>query len=159
MEKTKTFIDFDGVILNSNKLILAEREKNGNQTWDEFFSSFNWRELYSIASEIDESLTVLHELELRQADISILSKVHTLNEALAKVQYLRDQEIHFPILLVPPHIRKSQIYIPTKGEILVDDSEKNINDWENQGGTGILFSEDYEDDTSKKVKSLKFLLK
>ena len=58
------------------------------------------------------------------------------------------------------------VYLPNDGSILVDDSYKNIVDWNQNGGHGILFLNDdiLEDEEMElmkitKVKSLKFLLK
>ena len=77
----------------------------------------------------------------------------------AKVYDLRNnREIETPILFVPPHVKKSEIYIPNNKEILIDDSLKNINDWNNKGGEGILFDINANDNEKQKVKSLEFLL-
>lgn len=77
----------------------------------------------------------------------------------AKVSALRSRKVEVPILFVPPHIKKSQIYLPGNGEILVDDSIKNIVDWEQKGGNGIYFSEELEAPTKvRKIKSLKEII-
>lgn len=59
----------------------------------------------------------------------------------AKTKALRDRNVKVPILFVPLHIKKSQIYIPSNGEILIDDSIKNLSDWEKNGGKGVYFNE------------------
>ena len=101
----------------------------------------------------------MKELQSRKEKIAILTKVHTLLEAQAKIYDLREnRKIEVPIMIVPAHVKKSQIYYPKNGEILVDDSSKNILDWNLKGGRGILFAET-EDYDNNKVKSLNFLLK
>ena len=41
-------------------------------------------------------------------------------------------------------MKKSQLYLPNNGEILIDDSIKNLIDWEQKGGKSIYFNEDLE---------------
>ena len=62
-----------------------------------------------------------------------------------------------PILFVPPHVKKSQIYLPNNGEILIDDSIKNLIDWEQKGGKSIYFSE--KSDVSSQFETIKALNK
>ena len=47
-------------------------------------------------------------------------------------------------MFVPPHVKKSEIYLPKNGEILIDDSIKNLKDWSNNGGESIYFNENLE---------------
>lgn len=62
----------------------------------------------------------------------------------AKVKALRSRKVEVPVLFVPPHVKKSQIYLPNNGEILIDDSVKNLIDWEQKGGKGIHFNEELD---------------
>ena len=73
----------------------------------------------------------------------------------AKVKSLRSRKIEVPILFVPPHIKKSQIYLPNNGEILIDDSIKNLIDWEQNGGKSIYFNENLNSNEQfETIKSL-----
>lgn len=158
MEK-KIFLDLDGVILDSEKRVVDLKKTYNDLSWDDFFNIIDWDKLLSESISINNSVEIINDIQKRKNNISILTKVHTLLEAQAKINELRNKRnITIPIIIVPPHIRKSQIYIPTNGEILVDDSEKNINDWNIKGGRGILFCHDDNIDNNK-VKSLEFLLK
>ena len=77
----------------------------------------------------------------------------------AKVNALRERKIEVPILFVPPHIKKSQIYLPKNREILIDDSIKNLLDWKQKGGIGIYFNENLESVPGfETIKSLKKVL-
>ena len=72
---------------------------------------------------------------------------------------LRNKKIEVPILFVPPHVKKSQIYLPNNGEILIDDSIKNLIDWEQNGGNSIYFNEDLESVSQfKTIKTLSIVL-
>lgn len=62
----------------------------------------------------------------------------------AKVKKIRSLGIEIPIMFVPPHVKKSEIYLPQNGEILIDDSIKNLKDWSNNGGESIYFNENLE---------------
>lgn len=158
MEK-KIFLDLDGVILDSEKRVVDLKKRYNDLSWDDFFNIIDWDKLLSESISINNSIEIINDIQKIKNNISILTKVHTLIEAQAKINELRNKRnITIPIIIVPPHIKKSQIYIPTNGEILVDDSEKNIKDWNINGGKGILFCQDDNIDNNK-VKSLEFLLK
>ena len=90
--------------------------------------------------------------------MAILTKVHTLNEMIAKTEVLRDYKITVPIMFVPPRVSKTSIYLPSTGEILIDDSLKNLEDWKSHGGIGIYFSEEKISSDFKTIKSIKKVL-
>lgn len=163
METNYTFLDLDGVILDSEqrvKVLINKFQPNSKSEWEEFFDSINWRELLEDSKPINNSVEIIKELELMKKKLMILTKIHTFDEMKAKTFDLREnRKITLPILFVPPHVRKSQIYMPTQHEILIDDSQKNIDDWIKNGGNGILFDEMCEKETKNKVRSLEFLLK
>ncbi len=76
-----------------------------------------------------------------------------------KVEEIRtSQKINCPIIFVPPDLKKHQIIIPN-GQVLIDDSAKNIAEWIGHGGKGYIFEPNISNNTLKKVKSLEFLLK
>ena len=155
----KVFLDLDGVLLDSEKRIIRLRNQNSSLSWDEFFQNVDWNTLFEESKSINNSIEIIQEVQKYMDNIFILTKIHCLLEAQAKIDNLRNKRnITIPIIIVPPHVNKSKIYIPTNGEILVDDSQKNIDDWNKNGGKGILFSE-IDDIENNKVKSLKFLLK
>lgn len=144
MENKRIFIDFDGVIYDSEKLVV-ERKKNFSQlTWDEFFEQLNWFDLLNEANIINESTDYILKAQQNERNIAILTKIHTLLEMEAKVKKIRSLGIEIPIMFVPPHVKKSEIYLPKNGEILIDDSIKNLKDWSNNGGESIYFNENLE---------------
>ena len=56
-------------------------------------------------------------------------------------------------------MKKSEVYLPDSHSLLVDDSQKNIDDWNLHGGKGILFDANVDYNSKDKVKSLHFLLR
>ena len=67
-----------------------------------------------------------------------MTKVHSLNEAIAKINYFRNNKIKNNIIIVPDGISKSQIVNPF-GNILVDDGNNNLVDWEENFGISYYF--------------------
>lgn len=160
MYKDFTFLDLDGVILDSEERIIELKERNKDIGWNQLFENVDWFKLLKESKSINNSVEIIKELEMKKKKIVILTKIHTLLEMEAKVRELRyNRGIITPLLFVPPHIKKSQIYIPSNKEILIDDNLKNINDWNYNGGNGILFDPHDKTEEKNKVKSLEFLLK
>lgn len=153
------YIDLDGVILDSQERILLLKEKYYDLSWNEFFEVVEWMKLLNECEEINNSVEILKTLEELKIKYSILTKIHTLVEMEAKVKNLRGRGLEAPIIFVPPHIKKSQIIIPTIEDELIDDSLKNIENWNNAGGTGLLFDQhECKNTNHQKVRSLEFLL-
>lgn len=163
MKNQILYLDLDGVILDSEERILKLKEEKDKEnekeiSWDYFFEQVDWRKLLKESKEINDSIKIIKELE-KFKQLAILTKCHTIEEMQAKVNELRNNRgLDIPIFICPPHVKKSQIVIPDNN-ILVDDSKKNINDWNLNGGEGILFKSDYNDNDYKQVRSLEFLLK
>lgn len=144
MENKRIFIDFDGVVYDSEKLVVARKEELYQLTWDEFFEQLNWFDLLNEANVINKATDYILEAQQNRRNIAILTKIHTLLEMEAKVKKIRSLGIEIPIMFVPPHVKKSEIYLPKNGEILIDDSIKNLKDWSNNGGESIYFNENLE---------------
>ena len=159
IDKKFKFIDLDGVILDSQQRVEEQKAKYKDLSWDIFLNNLDWYSLLKEAVQINNSIDILLELQSRKDQIAILTKVHSLLEAQAKLYELREnRKITIPIFIVPPHYAKNEIYCPSNGEILVDDTLKNIISWNKSNGRGILFCNE-QDLKNNKVKSLEFLLK
>lgn len=170
MQNEKTFIDFDGVILDSEERMLERKyylglhnHKNESE-FDKYFEYTNshpeeWDYILKDAKSINNSVEIIKELENLKKEIAILTKIHTLQEMKIKIEVLRDKyEILCPVIFVPPGIKKHQIVIPNN-QLLIDDSKKNIYRWIENGGQGLIFDSSINHDTEDKVRSLEFLIK
>ena len=154
----KVFIDFDGVIFDTEKRVV-EKKQNPDISWNEFFEKLDQFQLLEESQVINNAIEYILECQVRSQQIAILTKIHTLIEMEAKVKALRSRKVEVPVLFVPPHIKKSQIYLPNNGEILIDDSIKNLIDWELNGGKGIYFNEDLTSNNQfETVKTLSKIL-
>ena len=159
MSKENIFIDFDGVIFDTEKRVVDRKKLRPDISWNAFFEELDWFELLEEAKVINNAIDYILEAQSKSKQIAILTKIHTLLEMEAKVRALRTRNIEIPILFVPPHIKKSQIYLPNNGEILIDDSVKNLIDWEQKGGRSIYFSENLDSSNQfEVVKSLRRIL-
>lgn len=159
MSKENIFIDFDGVIFDTEKRVVDRKNLRPDISWNAFFEELDWFELLEEAKVINNAIDYILEAQSKSKQIAILTKIHTLLEMEAKVRALRSRNIEIPILFVPPHIKKSQIYLPNNGEILIDDSIKNLIDWEQKGGRGLYFSENLDfSNQFEVVKSLRRIL-
>lgn len=160
MEKKKIFIDFDGVIFDSERRVVERKKQIPEISWNDFFEGLDWFKLLEESQIINNVINYIIEGQNNNLDMSILTKVHTLNEMQAKTNIIRTNNIELPILFVPPHVSKSSIYVPSDGKLLIDDSIKNLIDWEKHGGTGIYFNEELEEaENFTTVKSLRKVLK
>ncbi len=138
----KIFIDFDGVIFDTEKRVVDRKKQNPKMSWNEFFENLDWFQLLEESMVINNAIDYILEGQSKSKQIAILTKIHTLVEMQAKVKALRSRGIEVPILFVPPHVKKSQVYLPNNEEILIDDSLKNLVDWKQNGGTSIYFNEE-----------------
>lgn len=170
MQTENIFIDFDGVILDSEERMLERKyelglhDHNNESEFDKYFEYTNlhpeeWDYIIKDAKSINNSVEIIKELEILKKEIVILTKIHTLKEMKTKIEVLRDKfEILCPVIFVPPGIKKHQVVIPNN-QLLVDDSKKNVHGWIENGGRGLIFDSTIDYDSESKVRSLEFLIK
>ena len=165
-----TFIDFDGVILDSEERMLERKYNLGfhdhknESEFDKYFEYTNlhpeeWEYIIKEAKSINNSVEIIKELENLKRKIAILTKIHTFQEMKVKIEVLRENlKIFCPVIFVPLDVKKHQVVIPNN-QLLIDDSKKNIKKWIENGGRGLIFDSTINNDTDEKVKSLEFLIK
>ena len=158
MSSKRIFIDFDGVIFDTENRVIEMKQQNSNMSWDIFFESLDWFQLLEEAKVINNAIDYILEGQKKSMKIAILTKIHSLIEMEAKTKALRNRNVKVPILFVPPHTKKSEIYFPNNGEILIDDSVKNLKDWAQKGGESIYFSETLNSREFQTIKTLKRVL-
>lgn len=155
----KIFIDFDGVIFDTEERVVERKKQAPHLSWNEFFEKLDWFELLDESEVINNAIDYLLDGQSKSKQIAILTKIHTLIEMEAKVKALRSRKVELPIFFVPPHVKKTQIYLPEHNDILVDDSIKNLVDWEQKGGKSIYFNEKLDSTVQfETIKSLHKIL-
>ena len=78
----KTFIDLDGVILNTEELLLEEKEnKYPNVGYYDYFQNYaNWLEIARKSNSINYSVEIIRELEYLKRQLIILTKINSVRE-------------------------------------------------------------------------------
>lgn len=142
------YIDFDGVILDTEELLFKEWRKNPDRFYlpesekVKYIQRANWDYILNNSEIINDSVYHLKNMDIN--DTRILTKVHSLeNEANSKIKWIRKMGIEQPILIVPYNVKKSDV-VDASGNILVDDCLKNLDEWVEKGGYPIFF--DMDDD-------------
>lgn len=158
MKKIYYYIDFDGVLLDTNDLVAKEIVNHYGSSFKEIFNLINWNKIYSEAKVINNNLEVLKSIQ-EELYINILTKVKCLEEAYAKTKYLRENGITCPIIYVPIHECKTNIVIPNKRTVLIDDNQNNITEWTKKGGIGVHFDNLKYKTGDYQTSSLNFLTK
>lgn len=141
MKKVIKYIDCDGVILDTEFGLFDEYNKLKNMGVDikrlTYLQQLDWREWIRRATIINNAIAIIKEHN--SDDIEILTKVHSLSEGLAKIEYFRELGIKNNIVLVPNDLSKSSV-VQAKGNLLVDDSIKNLDDWSVHNGIPLFFN-------------------
>jgi len=154
----KIYIDFDGVIVDTDKTINKLIKKEDKH---EFIKNYDW-ELLIKESEIINN--AIENIKNSKYDTYLLSKVSTTQEAKAKIKFLRKNKVNINLHFVPSGIDKNQV-VQAKGNILIDDKIRNLDLWRQAGGISIYFNSKNEDTDIhgnintkyKKVSDLKIL--
>ena len=141
-----TYIDFDGVILDTEKLLFEEWRKNPNhyllseKEKVEYIKQANWHFVLNNSPVINDALYYLRYMDPNTS--FILTKIHSdSNEGDGKIKWLRQKKIKQRIILVPYYLRKVDM-VDARNNILIDDSLKNLEEWANHGGIPIFFDID-----------------
>ena len=151
------FIDCDGVILDTETHLFDEYDKlkksNPNLKRKVYLQNFNWETYLETVKDINDALYLLKSFNYSHADI--LTKVHSIEEAVAKIAYFRHNNIKNNIIVVPSDVPKSSV-VEAKGNILVDDNNENLENWDLNNGYAIYFGN--KDSKYFKINSLQEVL-
>jgi len=157
--ETYFMIDIDGVCIDTEERIAIIAKEIG---WKEAFKIIDWHEHISSSQQISNSIDILRDVQKKLKRIQLLTQNHTAEEEIEKIAYFRKKGIYIPIISVPSKVSKSVVVPPSfynGNVVLIDDREKNVIDWNNDGGIGVHFSENNTTENIVKVKSLEFLRK
>ncbi len=102
----------------------------------QYLEELNWEHWINHAKILNDSLEILKNYN--PLNIDILTRVHSLQEAKAKIKYFREKNIKNNIIIVPNGILKSKI-VNASGNILVDDCINNLEDWSYNKGVSIYY--------------------
>lgn len=139
------YIDFDGVILDTITYPYELMEKKGIDTnsfeqVSKFYTELDWKEFIKKVPIIHDAFDCIQKIiDSKQFEVSILTHVNTLDEAIEKVKYIRKHLSDITIIPVPRKISKTKM-VHAEGAILIDDYTGNLKEWQEAGGIGVRFS-------------------
>lgn len=141
------YIDFDGVILDTEVLLFEEWRRNPNrhllseEVKIKYIQDSNWNYVLNNSSIINDSIYYLKQMD---PNISfILTKIHSFKEGNEKIKWLLKNNIKQKVILVPYYLKKTDM-VSAKDNILVDDCLKNLKEWSDSLGHGVFY--DMNDD-------------
>ena len=153
------YIDFDGVILDTEKLLFEEWRKNPNRHLlpesekIKYIKNANWEYIIWNSEIINDSIYYLKHIDPSQS--TILTKISSLeNEGLSKIKWLRAKKVRQPIILTPSIAKKTDMVDP-KNNILIDDCLTNLDEWKENLGIPIFFDIDNDNYDSYHIQNNK----
>lgn len=136
----KKYIDCDGVILDTENGLFDDYEEmvreHPDLTIREYLQNIDWESWIAQAAVLKDSINILKNYD--PVDTEILTRVSSMHEAIAKINYFRSKGVRNNIIIVPDIKKKSQV-VTAFNNILVDDSESNLREWENNFGIPYCF--------------------
>lgn len=135
----KVYVDFDGVLLDTDSVIDSEFDGNGDRR--EFVKNYDWFKLMRDDLIIKDAFKYINNSKF---NINLLSKISSMCEGQAKIKYLRGKGVNIDINLVPTLINKCDV-VNAHGNVLIDDKLVNLDSWSNSGGISIYFNKDGHD--------------
>ena len=140
----KLYIDFDGVILDTIKVTYKMIENLGLGTEEEvkdFYYNLNWDHLIKQTPEINDSISCIKKIvNTNIFEVNILTHIHSYNEGVGKIEYIKKKLNNVGVILIPKEINKCDIVNP-KDAILIDDFLGNLDLWHKKGGIAVKFSD------------------
>ena len=140
------YIDFDGVILDTEDLLFEEWRKNPDRhllppmAKIKYIHDADWKFILENSPEINDSFYILKQLDPNKS--AILTKVHSLeNEGHEKIKFIRSKGIQQPVFLVPYTLKKSEV-VDAYDNILIDDGLRNLDEWVEAGGYPMFFDKE-----------------
>lgn len=150
------YIDLDGVMADFDSWAREHLAGDDQQAYMEMFVE-HYKDCFKSLEPIQEGLALLSSMDRKEACILTAMPNHTefletgtmlgysISELERRYDVMRNNKLSWvmkyigdiPVLIVPS--RKDKVRY-ARGNILVDDYIKNIDDWNSNGGRGILFT-------------------
>ena len=149
MEKKNIYIDFDGVILDTITPLYNDYQTQNisKENAKEFFVNYPWDTI------IDDKYII----NSNKFNLAILTHVNSINEAVLKINYLRQYFKDITIIPCPKEVSKTKM-IHTKDSILIDDYAGNLREWKQEGGVGVRFNREGNGKGFLTIKDLKEII-
>jgi hypothetical protein len=134
------YIDCDGVILDTETGLFDEynelKKVNPGLKKRQYLHDMDWENWIWQAGVLNDAVYLLKNFDPRY--VEILTRVHSLAEARAKINYFRENGVRNNVIVVPDGIMKSSVVDPFQN-VLVEDSKSNLEDWDVHHGIPIYY--------------------
>lgn len=156
------YIDFDGVILDTMTIMYDKKTYIGKdkpiEEQEKYFTNYPWENIVKDENILCDSINCIKKIiESNKFNLSILTHVNSMKEAVLKINYLRKYFDDITIIPCPKKVSKTKM-VHTKDSILVDDFSVNLREWKEEGGIGVKFSIKEENDEFPVIKNLTELI-
>ena len=147
--KRDIYIDYDGVIRGTMSIAYEMMTKQNIDLNDckkviDFFEKLDWYYLISISIELNRAYYYINQIiKENKYNVSILTKINSLNEMSAKIFDVRKNS-NVKTICVPNNIDKTDAVNPN-GNILIDDFAGNLLNWKEKGGISVKFTDKKDD--------------
>ncbi len=137
----RLYIDFDGVILDTNtKLYEEARKRNYDISDNEFYKTFDFKTILKDDIILNDSINCLQKIvDSGHFEVNILTHCSSFTEGVDKMSYIRKFFKEISVIMCPKEISKARL-IHSKDAILIDDYTKNLEEWASEGGIPVKFS-------------------
>lgn len=136
------YIDCDGVILDTETGLFDEyhemKKDNPSLKKRQYLHDMDWEYWIWQAGVLNDAVEILKNFDPKNVDI--LTRVHSLNEARAKINYFRNNGVRNNVIIVPDGMVKSSVVDPFQN-VLVEDSNSNLEDWDSHLGIPIFYGD------------------
>jgi hypothetical protein len=145
---TKIYLDMDGVIADFNKRYkelykIEPKEADTYKTFDKFFTMFIAERQFATLNLMPDAMELINYLRSLEVPTEILSSTSSEKRDAEirkqKIEWLNNQNIEFPVNLVPGKRFKRDF--SNSNSLLIDDTSQNIDQWRVEGGIGILHTD------------------
>ena len=145
---TKIYLDMDGVIADFNKRYkelykIEPKEADTYKTFDKFFTMFIAERQFATLNLMPDAIELINYLRSLKVPTEILSSTSSEKRDAEireqKIEWLNNQNIEFPVNLVPGKRFKRDF--SNSNSLLIDDTPQNIDQWRVEGGIGILHTD------------------
>ena len=160
MEKKNIYIDFDGVILDTITPLYNDYQTQNisKENAKEFFVNYPWDTIIDDKYIINNAIEDIQEIiNSNKFNLAILTHVNSINEAVLKINYLRQYFKDITIIPCPKEVSKTKM-IHTKDSILIDDYAGNLREWKQEGGIGVRFNREGNGKGFLTIKNLKEII-
>jgi phosphomevalonate kinase len=107
----------------------------------DYYKNLDWKELLRNSKVINDSINCMNKIiESERFEVSILTHINSLDEAVEKIKFIRKYFKGITIIPVPRELSKTEM-VHVEDSILIDDYAGNLKEWQEKGGIAIRFSE------------------